>query len=496
MTEPIGCVLAVAPAGISTDAIVEVYGRLHLLVLHFPIALIILAASIELWRAAIRERTVAGASVVCLVFGALGAAVAASSGWIHATHTSSYVLPDGSDEFVLAAHRWLGVASAAFGLVAALMALTCVLSKGKALVPWTRVLILISAVTVGVASHYGGTMAWGENYVLAPLTERPAETVVATDDAAGPEDPVEPATEAVDGPDLTLVTFEADVEPILAQHCYRCHGEARQRGGIRLDSLEDVMLEVVPGKPDQSYLIEVMRLPEDHDLHMPKNKPSLPDEQINTIAAWIASLSVAAESPSAPPPVDVAPTEEPAPAPSDVTAEDYAPPAAAPLPTLDDAQRAERDERIAALRDAGFIAGVIAASEDAVEVRVGGGASSITDEHVSMIAGLESSLVILDLSASGITDASLETIGSFTHLRRLRLGRTSVTDAGLSHLAGLRDLESLDLHMTAVSDEGLPALESLGQLRTLYLWATEVSKTGAAGLRASRPWLEVDLGSQ
>ena len=81
------------------------------------------------------------------------------------------------------------------------------------------------------------------------------------------------------------------------------------------------------------------------------------------------------------------------------------------------------------------------------------------------------------------------------HLRRLRLGETAVTDAGLGHLSGLTELESLDLHMTGVTDEGLPALESLEKLRALYLWETGVSKTGAAGLRASRPWLQVDLGS-
>lgn len=490
MTELLGCVLATAPSGAGiSDALVEVYGRLHLLVLHFPIALIILAAAIELWRAIVRERSISAATVVCLVFGALGAAVAASSGWIHAEHASSFLLPDGRDEFELAAHRWLGVASAAVGLLAALLALTCLLSKGNALVPWTRALILIGAITVGVASHFGGTMAWGDNYVLGPLMDKPAEPVVVVDD-----DPVEQDGDPGEqpAPEARTVSFEADVMPILEQHCHRCHGETRQRGDIRLDALDLVMQEVVAGAPDQSYLIEVLRLPEDHDFHMPKNKPSLPDEQIGTIAAWIASLPVATgvEAFPTPPPV---PVEVKEPQVEAVSPDDYAPPASAPLPLLTDEQLTERDDAIERLREAGLIASVIAANEDAVEVRVGG--ATMTDEQMALLAGLESSLIILDLSGSDITDASMQTIATFTHLRRLRLGETGVTDDGLAHLATLSELESLDLHMTGVTDACIPTLESLGQLRALYLWETGVSKTGAAQLRASRPWLEIDLGS-
>src|ERR1700722_11753737 len=29
--------------------------------------------------------------------------------------------------------------------------------------------------------------------------------------------------------------FESKVRPVLAQHCFECHGEKRERGGLRLD---------------------------------------------------------------------------------------------------------------------------------------------------------------------------------------------------------------------------------------------------------------------
>src|SRR5256885_447294 len=52
---------------------------------------------------------------------------------------------------------------------------------------------------------------------------------------------------AAAGPDLTKlpppagktgVTYATDIRPILQASCFNCHGQQRQRGGLRLDSLE------------------------------------------------------------------------------------------------------------------------------------------------------------------------------------------------------------------------------------------------------------------
>lgn len=65
----------------------------------------------------------------------------------------------------------------------------------------------------------------------------------------------EPATPA------QLEFFEKEVRPILADHCHKCHGEKKQKSGLRLDSREFVLKGgelgpvVVPGKPEVSRLI-------------------------------------------------------------------------------------------------------------------------------------------------------------------------------------------------------------------------------------------------
>ena len=55
--------------------------------------------------------------------------------------------------------------------------------------------------------------------------------------------------------------FEQNVRPLLAESCYSCHATKKQKGGLRLDSLESILKggesgpAVVPGKPEESLLV-------------------------------------------------------------------------------------------------------------------------------------------------------------------------------------------------------------------------------------------------
>ncbi|MBS0265975.1 MAG: PSD1 domain-containing protein [Planctomycetes bacterium] len=87
--------------------------------------------------------------------------------------------------------------------------------------------------------------------------------------------------------------FNRDVRPILAEHCFPCHGpdSGRRQAGLRLD-MRDSALEkhaIVPGKPDQSRLIERI-LTDDEDERMPPPATSkrLSERQIQTLKQWIS----------------------------------------------------------------------------------------------------------------------------------------------------------------------------------------------------------------
>src|SRR5438128_1302891 len=71
--------------------------------------------------------------------------------------------------------------------------------------------------------------------------------------------------------------FEKSVRPILAAHCFECHGPKKQRAGLRLDSRPAMMsggetgAAIVPGQPEKSLLIKAL-----HYQSEPKMPPDAP----------------------------------------------------------------------------------------------------------------------------------------------------------------------------------------------------------------------------
>ena len=95
--------------GAPADAWLEVLGRAHVLSVHFPVALIVVAGLFELLRAVRRREERSVVARACLGLGALAAAIAAGLGWLHAE-----LEPMGSSvERTLFLHRWGGVSTAA-----------------------------------------------------------------------------------------------------------------------------------------------------------------------------------------------------------------------------------------------------------------------------------------------------------------------------------------------------------------------------------------------
>jgi uncharacterized protein DUF1553/uncharacterized protein DUF1549/cytochrome c len=94
------------------------------------------------------------------------------------------------------------------------------------------------------------------------------------------------------------VDFNRDVRPVLAQHCFKCHGmdEGGRKGKLRLDLRDSAVgqgksgdLAIVPGKPDASELIKrVFSADEDEVMPPPHTKSVLPESAKNILKLWIA----------------------------------------------------------------------------------------------------------------------------------------------------------------------------------------------------------------
>ena len=99
--------------------------------------------------------------------------------------------------------------------------------------------------------------------------------------------------------------FEKTIRPLLAKHCWSCHGAEKQKGELRLDSLADMRKggesgpAVVPGQPDRSPIVLAVRHSE--QLKMPpKNK--LSEAEIASLTEWVKDGAVWPDAKSTTPP--------------------------------------------------------------------------------------------------------------------------------------------------------------------------------------------------
>ena len=120
-----------------------------------------------------------------------------------------------------------------------------------------------------------------------PRFSRPIASLVILSVFAGmsPADDRSPRAE-----DLRF--FEARIRPLLLANCLKCHGPAKQKGDLRLDSTEAIQRGgdsghalLNPAKPEESLLLRAVRHAEGVEKMPPEGK--LKDAEIADLTAWV-----------------------------------------------------------------------------------------------------------------------------------------------------------------------------------------------------------------
>jgi uncharacterized membrane protein len=134
-------------------------GRFHVVLVHFPIALLIAAAAGEAWSVRCGRTTPAPAVHFCVMLGAAGAVAAAGLGWLDAWGGG------GAGQSALEPHRWLGTTAAGWALVTASLAAWD--ERRGVRSRWFRAALLLAALLVGAAGHFGGVLVHGADFLTA-----------------------------------------------------------------------------------------------------------------------------------------------------------------------------------------------------------------------------------------------------------------------------------------------------------------------------------------
>lgn len=129
--------------------------------------------------------------------------------------------------------------------------------------------------------------------------------VVADDKPAASPKPGAPAEKP------KAVSYHAAILPILQANCHGCHQPAKAGGKLDLTVFKNVLVGgesgsagIVPGKPDDSYLLEQITPDDKGAAAMPLEKPPLSKGDIALIRQWIEEGAKDDTPPDTTPPID------------------------------------------------------------------------------------------------------------------------------------------------------------------------------------------------
>jgi uncharacterized membrane protein len=413
----------------------QVLGRLHPVILHFPIVLVLMyGAAILFTPKAIKSESWYIVSIEwVLLIAAFSAAITALMGMLLSRE-------GGYDADSITAHKYTGTITS-FIMVIVYFCRNLL----KQQIALSKMVVVFSAFMIIWAGHLGADITHGENFVLAPVTPSHIKPQVGLSDA---------------------FIYADLVEPILDAKCKGCHNSSKAKGELVMDTKELLLKGGKDGKlwdttkTDLGLLMRRIHLPEDDKEHMPpEGKPQLTDEESAILYEWIKSGAVFDKQV-----IDLPVTDTLRILASKVLKKssdeiyDFA---------------AADDKQISKLSNANRVVTPLAMGSPALVVNFYN-KPFYNSKQLEDLKPLGTQIVELNLDNMPVKDDDIKTIAAFKNLRRLNLNFSDITGNTLQLLSGLQFLKSLSLSGTPVKPGQLTALTSLPKLRAIYLWNTGV----------------------
>lgn len=482
-------------------------GEYHPLILHLPIGIIGLTVFMEVcsWLSFGRYRPMTG---VGLFLAFLTGAFACVTGLFDMT-VDGLVAEDWGDDMFK--HMWMGITFVGVLGLAFLAKIWGRHSGSRG--PVYGFLLLGAAGVMSYGAHFGGLETHGSD---------PIENTLKGLGMIGGDEESEAEVEV---PAKKLpkdrLAFAEVVLPIMDNKCLYCHSEAdgNSKGDLWMDTYENLLIggelqddeperytTLVPGDAKKSYMIEVMLLPMDDDMHMPpsKKKKQMEEHEIKLITWWVNNIpasdtledktleemGASAEILEAAAML-VSPEEREA-------MEQAAEEAAAKAEAEKTAKREALQNSLDTLKqDPAFKTSLNYASQDSTDLEFTAVSlrGNLDDETFLKLSPIAEALTSVKLGSTSLTEGTIVAeLPKMKNLRKLDLSQNKIGDPALDAVATLEGLEWLNLYGTEVTDAGLMKLKGLGSLEKLFLWQSKATPEGAEELKKELPGLEVVFG--
>ncbi|MEY4259846.1 MAG: hypothetical protein RL656_819, partial [Bacteroidota bacterium] len=412
-------------------------GVLHPLVIHFPIALLLLAFFLEVYGLSATGKKYKTSIPLITFLGGIGAVFSALSGY--------FLMNQGDYEVSsVELHRNWGIGLAIGS------ALLIGLYRFPPKIPHIHLLGQGAlSILVLITGHLGGNLTHGEDFLSLDKPKKEPKQIVLNQDA---------------------LVYADIIAPIFEEKCVACHGKTKQKGKLILDQIENVLKGGKNGFYNGSEVGKLalmshrMRLPLSDKQHMPpKGKTQLTEKEIVIIEKWLslgASPKLLLK--------DLQLTEEVVLASMEET--NMTKTADWPLvPGL----AAVSETKLTPLRDRGMVVLPLASGHPLLQINCQS-LSDFSDKDGELFKGLEKNIASIRLSGTRISDKSLQWISGLPNLSKLYLDNTLITDEGIALLKNTTELRYLNLVGTSITEKGLRTLSSLPLLKSVYLYQSEV----------------------
>ena len=429
----------------------QVTGRMHPLILHFPLVLLFVGIFLECLMTQKNFQHPATEKITSYVFYlfALSASFTALFGF--------FLYKEGSylgEEVIL--HKWTGTA------VSVLAVLILWLKERPTVLYYGT--LGVSTLCLILAGHLGSEVTHGKGFLTEPFQKQQKIIEIENVDSA--------------------IVFRDVIQPILNEKCLNCHNANRAKNDLILTDYQSIMKggetrdAIVAGKAEKSLLYKYILLPMNDSLHMPpKEKLQLDREEIKLIGWWINTGANPHQKYVSLPKVDSIQT---------IMLSKFQPKTGLDLLEIPFADQEEIQE----LNNPYRTVQQISATKPYIAVFLGS-KKDFSSKDLTELKDIGNQVVSIDMGNSQVKDDDLKNLKQFRHLQKLHLQNIAIGDEGVKHLKDLRYLNVLNLSGTKVSAKTLREVASWKNLRKLYLYNTEVSEQSVTSLKKSYPELEV-----
>ncbi len=445
-------------------SIFDLTGRLHPVLVHLPIGILLLACFFQ-WLTLKRRFIILYPAIpIALFWGMISAVASCISGFLLSKS-------DDYDMQLVSRHQWLGISVAFVSLILYFLHKRSVNDK---ILRWASMGLVI---LIFITGHLGGSLTHGSGYLSASFNK---------EDKKGKAIPAIPNVQEA-------VVYSDIVRPLLENRCYNCHGPNKQKGKLRLDAQEYILKggktgnTILPGAPGESELIERMLLPVNDDDHMPpKEKPQLTPNEIALLHWWISTGADFTKKVK-----ELEQTDKIKPVLSALQSGTEGPRSLTDIPET--AVKKANDTVLHKLKQAGVMVTPVMLNSNYLSASFVT-ANKRTDSIILLLEPLVKQLVWLNLGNTSISDKALQTVGKLTNLSRLHLNNTAVSDSGLFHLRSLARLQFVNLSATGITEKGMKQLNALKEIKSIYLYKTAVNKNAWAEIKKIFPKATIDSG--